>query len=85
MLLGLSLAWGRLACGGRLGWPIGFHGGLVATYYWVRVGDWLTVPPDVPPWLTALESNPLASPLGLAAMLVVALATRWWAQSTTLK
>jgi membrane protease YdiL (CAAX protease family) len=85
VLLGLSLAWGRLACGGRLGWPIGFHGGLVATYYWVRVGDWLTVPPDVPPWLTALESNPLASPLGLAAMLVVALATRWWAQSTTLK
>ncbi|APB32339.1 abortive infection protein [Gloeomargarita lithophora Alchichica-D10] len=80
VLLGLSLAWGRLACGGRLGWPVGFHGGLVATYYWVRVGGWLTVNPDLPAWLTALESNPLASPLGLTAMLGVAVGTRWWAQ-----
>lgn len=79
VLLGLSLAWGRLACGGRLGWSVGFHGGLVATYYWVRVGQWLTVNPDLPRWLTALESNPLASPLGLTAMLGVAVGTRWWA------
>ncbi len=79
VLLGLSLAWGRLACGGRLGWSVGFHGGLVATYYWVRVGQWLTVNPDLPRWLTALETNPLASPLGLTAMLGVAMGTRWWA------
>lgn len=78
-LLGLSLAWGRLACGGRLGWSVGFHAGLVATYYWVRVGQWLTVNPAFPPWLTALESNPLASPLGLTAMLGVTVATWWWA------
>ncbi|MEN9214674.1 MAG: CPBP family intramembrane metalloprotease [Gloeomargarita sp. DG02_3_bins_56] len=78
-LLGLSLAWGRLACGGRLGWSVGFHGGLVATYYWVRVGQWLTVNPAWPPWVTALESNPLASPLGLTAMLAVAVGTRRWA------
>ncbi len=83
LLLGLSLAWGRLACGGRLGWSVGFHGGLVATYYWVRVGQWLTVHPGVPPWLTALESNPLASPLGLTAMLGVAVGTHWWAQRTS--
>ncbi len=82
MLLGLTLAWGRLACGGRLGWPVGFHGGLVASYYWVRVGGWLTVHPAFPPWLTALETNPLASPLGLTAMVAVAVATRRWAQRT---
>lgn len=77
-VLGLALAWGRLACAGRLSWPVGFHAGLVTAYYWVRVGHWLVVNPELPAWLTALETNPLASPLGFTAMLVVALVTRWW-------
>lgn len=78
-VLGLALAWGRLACGGRLGWPMGFHAGLVTAYYWVRVGHWLGVNPELPPWLTAVETNPLASPLGFVAMATVAWGTRRWA------
>lgn len=72
MALGLALAWGRQATAGRLGFPIGFHGGLVWAYYLVQVGKLLQINPEVPRWLTGINGNPLASAPGLGVMAILA-------------
>ncbi len=79
VLLGLILAWGKLATptsttpNGRLGFPIGFHGGLVWSYYLINVGQWIDVSGQVPTWVTGIDHNPLAGIMGLLFLTAIAL------------
>ncbi len=71
ILLGLILAWGKFSTptsttpNGRLGLPIGFHGGLVWGYYLINVGQWIKISGKVPTWITGIDENPLAGIIGL--------------------
>lgn len=79
VLLGLILAWGKLSTptsttpNGRLGFPIGFHGGLVGGYYLINVGKWSQISQQVPTWVTGIDNNPLAGILGLLFLTAIAL------------
>jgi uncharacterized protein len=64
-LLGVALVWCKRALNGRLGLAVGFHAGLVWTYYCVDVGDWVSYTGAVPPWVTGINENPLAGLMGL--------------------
>jgi uncharacterized protein len=67
VLLGLALVWAKRSTGsqGRLGLPIGLHGGLVFGYYVVNVGDMVAYTGRVPEWVTGLNRNPLAGGVGV--------------------
>jgi membrane protease YdiL (CAAX protease family) len=79
VLLGLALAWGKLSTptsttpNGRLGFPTGFHGGLVWAYYLINVGQWIKVSGTVPQWVTGIDNNPLAGIMGLLFLTAIAL------------
>ncbi len=76
VLLGVVLAQLKLRGRGRLGYPIGFHGGLVAAYYGVNVGQLWSPAEDIPTWITGIDGNPLAGVLGLLLLLAIAIASR---------
>lgn len=71
-LLGVALVWGKRRGGGRLGYPIGLHGGLVAGYYIANVGRLVRTTGTVPEWVTGIDANPLAGLLGLLLLGAIA-------------
>ncbi|NJK35693.1 MAG: CPBP family intramembrane metalloprotease [Oscillatoriales cyanobacterium SM2_2_1] len=73
MLLGLALAWSKRASGGRLGWAIGLHGGLVWVYYIVNTTGWIVPTGVAPEWVTGIGRNPLAGGTGLLVLGAIAL------------
>jgi uncharacterized protein len=68
VLLGLILVWARRLCSGRLGLSTGLHGGLVAGFYLIRVGELIRYTHTVPEWVTGLHNNPLAGVMGLGLL-----------------
>jgi hypothetical protein len=73
ILLGLTQVWGKRSCRGRLGLPIGLHGGLVWGYYIINVGELTRYTGQVPDWVTGVNKNPLAGVMGLVFLSVLAL------------
>lgn len=73
VILGLVLGLGKWAFGRRLGFPMGFHGGLVWAYFGVKVGNLVTYTDVVPAWVTGIGDDPLAGIMGVGVLLVVAL------------
>ncbi|MDX2215773.1 MAG: CPBP family intramembrane glutamic endopeptidase [Oculatellaceae cyanobacterium bins.114] len=67
-LLGLILIWAKRAGQGRLGLPVGLHGGLVWGFYLINVGQWVTYTQQVPEWVTGINHNPLAGIMGLLVL-----------------
>ncbi|MEM7555112.1 MAG: type II CAAX endopeptidase family protein [Cyanobacteria bacterium P01_A01_bin.84] len=65
LLLGFVCIWAKYSCRGRLGLPIGIHGGLVWGYYIINVGQLTKYTRSVPIWLTGVNDNPLAGIIGL--------------------
>jgi uncharacterized protein len=89
VLLGLALVWAKQSTRslvwsasslchhqGRLGLPIGLHGGLVFGYYIVNVGNLVEYSGRVPAWITGLNNNPLAGCVGLIFLGAIALYMR---------
>jgi uncharacterized protein len=89
VLLGLALVWAKQSTRslvwsvsslshhqGRLGLPIGLHGGLVFGYYVVNVGSLIAYTGRVPAWITGLNNNPLAGCMGLIFLGLIALYMR---------
>lgn len=65
LLLGLTQVWGKRWRRGRLGLPIGLHGGFVWGYYIINVGELMKYSHQVPEWITGVNNNPLAGVMGL--------------------
>ncbi|MBD2663869.1 abortive infection protein [Richelia sinica FACHB-800] len=68
VLLGLTQVWGKRWRHGRLGLPIGLHGGLVWGYYIINVGELTQYSGIVPEWITGLNNNPLQGVMGIIFM-----------------
>ncbi len=81
LLLGLTQVWGKRWCRGRLGLPIGLHGGLVWGYYIINVGGLIQYSGQVPDWVTGVNNNPLQGIMGVVFMGVLAL----WMRNQSLK
>jgi membrane protease YdiL (CAAX protease family) len=77
VLLGLTQVWGKRWCRGRLGLPIGLHGGLVWGYYIINVGELTKYSHRVPDWVTGVDRNPLQGLMGVVFMGVIAF-WMWW-------
>ncbi len=77
VLLSLVLGWAKQACHGRLGFSMGLHGGLVAGYFWVNVGNFVEIAADTPEWLTGLGGNPLAGLVGIGLLVFMGGMTYW--------
>ncbi|MDF5709687.1 MAG: type II CAAX endopeptidase family protein [Nostoc sp. S4] len=73
VLLGLTQVWGKRWHRGRLGFPIGLHGGLVWGYYIINVGKLVKYSGQVPDWVTGVNNNPLQGVMGVLLMSVLAL------------
>ena len=76
LLLGLNLVWAKGSTRGRLGFPIGLHGGLVWGYYIVNVGQLIGYEQHVPSWVTGIDGNPLAGLVGLISLGAIAVFLR---------
>ena len=74
LLLGLTVVWAKRRRRGRLGLPIGIHGGLVWGYYIINVGQLIQYSGQVSDWVTGVDKNPLAGLMGLVFLGVLA----WW-------
>jgi uncharacterized protein len=74
VLLGLTQVWGKRWRRGRLGLPIGLHGGLVWGYYIINVGQLTQYSGQVPDWVTGVNNNPLQGVMGVLFMGGLA----WW-------
>jgi uncharacterized protein len=72
LLLGLILVWAKRLRGG-LGLPIGFHAGLIWSYYIINVGNLVSYSGAVPDWVTGVNRNPLAGAIGLVFLGLMAL------------
>lgn len=81
VLLGLTQVWGKRWKRGRLGLPIGLHGGLVWGYYIINVGQLTQYSGQVPDWVTGVNNNPLQGVMGILFMAGLA----WWIGSQQLK
>jgi uncharacterized protein len=81
VLLGLTQVWGKRWRKGRLGLPIGLHGGLVWGYYIINVGGLIQYTGQVPNWVTGVNNNPLQGVMGVIFMSILAL----WMQRQSLK
>ncbi len=81
VLLGLTQVWGKVLCRGRLGLPIGLHGGLVFGYYIMNVGKLTKYSGVVPEWVTGVNNNPLQGIMGVLFMGGLA----WWMGGKALK
>ncbi len=73
LLLGLTLVSAKKAGQGRLGLPIGFHGGLVCGYYIINTGQLVQYSGAVPEWVTGMDHNPIAGISGLFLLSAIAL------------
>jgi membrane protease YdiL (CAAX protease family) len=73
LLLGLILVWAKRSRRGSLGLPIGFHAGLIWSYYIINVGNLVSYSGAVPDWVTGVNRNPLAGAIGLVFLGVMAL------------
>lgn len=73
LLLGLTQVWGKHWRRGRLGLPIGLHGGLVWAYYIINVGKLIQYSGQAPDWITGVNNNPLAGVMGLVFLSGLAL------------
>ncbi|MBD2774933.1 CPBP family intramembrane glutamic endopeptidase [Iningainema tapete] len=73
VLLGLTLVWGKRWSRGRLGFPMGLHGGIIWGYYIINVGELVKYSGQVPDWVTGVNNNPLAGVMGLLFLSVLAL------------
>jgi membrane protease YdiL (CAAX protease family) len=80
VLLGLTQVWGKGLCRGRLGLPIGLHGGLVSGYYIMNVGKVTKYSGVVPDWVTGINNNPLQGIMGVLFMGGLA----WWIRGKAL-
>ncbi|MBE9214843.1 CPBP family intramembrane metalloprotease [Plectonema cf. radiosum LEGE 06105] len=76
LLLGLACVWAKRSCRGRLGLPIGIHGGLVWGVYIIEVGKLIKYTGTVPQWITGIDNNPLVGIMGLLGLTLLALWTR---------
>ncbi|WP_413175187.1 CPBP family intramembrane glutamic endopeptidase [Anabaena azotica] len=81
VLLGLTQVWSKGSCRGRLGLPIGLHGGLVSGYYIINVGELTKYSGVVPDWVTGVNNNPLQGIMGVLFMGGLA----WWMRGKALK
>ncbi|MEA5582282.1 type II CAAX endopeptidase family protein [Nodularia harveyana UHCC-0300] len=81
VLLGLTQVWGKRWRRGRLGLPIGLHGGLVWGYYIINVGGLIEYSGQVPDWITGVNQNPLQGVMGVVFMGILALWMRWRANT----
>ena len=81
VLLGLTCVWAKRSCRGRLGLPIGIHGGLVWGNYILEVGKLIKYSGTVPQWVTGVNNNPLAGVMGLLSLILLAL----WMRQKQLK
>ncbi|HEY9753505.1 MAG TPA: CPBP family intramembrane glutamate endopeptidase, partial [Coleofasciculaceae cyanobacterium] len=63
--------------------PIGLHGGLIWSYYLVKVGQLFQYTNRVPEWVTGIDGNPLSGIMGLCFMTVLMLALRQLALTKT--
>lgn len=72
VLLALTLVWGKRWRGGRLGLPIGLHGGLIWGWYIINVGQLIKYTARVPEWVTGVNNNPLAGIMGLLFLSLLA-------------
>ncbi|MFN6461283.1 MAG: type II CAAX endopeptidase family protein [Nostoc sp. DedVER02] len=81
VLLGLTQVWGKRWRRGRLGFPIGLHGGLVWGYYIINVGKLVKYSGEVPNWVTGVNNNPLQGVMGVLLMSVLA----FWIRGRTVK
>jgi len=70
--LGLILVMAKRLHQQRLGISIGIHGGLVAGYYFLKVGQLIEYTQTVPDWLTGIDGNPLAGLMGYLGLLILA-------------
>jgi membrane protease YdiL (CAAX protease family) len=68
-----ALVWGKRWRRGRLGLPIGLHGGLVWGYYIINVGGLIEYSRRVPDWITGVNNNPLQGLMGVVFMGILAL------------
>jgi membrane protease YdiL (CAAX protease family) len=73
VLLGLTQVWAKRWQRGRLGLPIGLHGGLVGGFYIINVGGLIQYTGEVPDWVTGVYQNPLMGVMGLFLMSILAL------------
>ena len=73
VLLGLTQVWGKRWRRGRLGLPIGLHGGLVWGYYVINIGGLIKYSGQVPDWVTGVNNNPLQGVMGILFMSILAL------------
>jgi membrane protease YdiL (CAAX protease family) len=76
VLLGLTQVWGKRWRRGRLGLPIGLHGGIVWGYYIINIGGLIEYTNRVPDWVTGVNKNPLMGVMGVFLMAVLALSMR---------
>lgn len=67
-LLGITLVWGKMGHGNRLGICIGLHGGLVWGYYLLNVGGLVEYTNKVSPLFTGIDNNPIAGVMGLVGL-----------------
>ncbi|MEX6775893.1 CPBP family intramembrane glutamic endopeptidase [Limnospira fusiformis] len=89
LLLGIILVWAKDVTRtpnhphGSLALAIGLHGGLVGAYYIINVGELTMNLGKVPPWVTGIDSNPLAGLLGLLGLGAIAIIIRQLNPSAT--
>ncbi|NWF61321.1 MAG: CPBP family intramembrane metalloprotease [Fischerella sp.] len=73
VILGLMQVWAKRWRRGRLGLPIGLHGGIVWGYYIINIGELTEYTGRVPDWVTGIDKNPLMGVMGWLLMGVMAL------------
>lgn len=76
LLLGLTLVWAKKSRQGRLGLPMGFHGGLVWGYYIINTGQLVVYSHQEIEWLTGIGENPIAGVMGILFLGMVAVFMR---------
>lgn len=76
LLLGLTLVWAKKSRQGRLGLPMGFHGGLVWGYYIINTAQLVVYSHQVSQWLTGIGENPIAGLMGILFLGIVAVFMR---------
>lgn len=76
-LLGMLLVQAKQLRQGRLGLPIGLHGGWVCGITVVNIAGFIVYPQTVPKWITGIGGNPLAGMMGLLFLGLISLGFRW--------
>ncbi|ARV61378.1 abortive phage infection protein [Nostocales cyanobacterium HT-58-2] len=76
VILGLAQVWSKRWRRGRLGFPIGYHAGLIWGYYIINVGNLIRYTKKVPEWITGIDRNPLAGVMGILFLSAIALSVR---------